>query len=298
MAKAALPRLEGRAVPDAPPDLTPACKATTQEDMESDWFVWWCRELKVAPVWHRKLWEYAYLLQALHQAGFLAPGSSGIGFGCGEEPIASYLAARGVSATVTDLAPDRAEARGWIESGQHAGALDTAFHSDLVDRESFDRLVSHRWMDMTAIPDDIGPVHDFCWSICSLEHLGSLRAGMDFVEASLKVLKPGGIAIHTTEFNFGPAPWTLARGPTVLYKRRHFRALHRRLAAAGHHPAPLDFDIGTQPLDRFVDVPPYRIREVPEVEAQVPALFSVRLKLRVEGYPVTCFGIIVRKAAR
>ena len=73
MAQAALPRLKDRGVPNAPPAVGLACKPTTQADMESDWFAHWCHALKAAPLWHRKLWEYAYVLQALHEAAAALP---------------------------------------------------------------------------------------------------------------------------------------------------------------------------------------------------------------------------------
>jgi hypothetical protein len=46
-------------------------KATTQADMESPWFAYWCSELQVRPIYHRKLWEFAFLLQALHDRDLL-----------------------------------------------------------------------------------------------------------------------------------------------------------------------------------------------------------------------------------
>ena len=57
-----------------------ACKPSTQEDMESDWVAYWLGELGVPVVFHRKLWEYAYLLQALHENGALREGARGLGF--------------------------------------------------------------------------------------------------------------------------------------------------------------------------------------------------------------------------
>ena len=42
-------------------------KPTTQADMESPWFAYWCQQLKIAPIYHRKIWEYAFVLQCLHE---------------------------------------------------------------------------------------------------------------------------------------------------------------------------------------------------------------------------------------
>ncbi len=151
-----------------------ACKPCTQTDMESDWVAYWLGQLKIPVLFHRKLWEFAYLLQALHDADLLRPGIRGLGFGCGAEPIGSYLAFRGVEALVTDLEPEAMAAQGWRDSNQHAGSRDAAFHAHLVGREAFDALVAHRFVDMNAIPEDLSGF-DFCWSICALEHLERSR---------------------------------------------------------------------------------------------------------------------------
>ena len=98
-------RLETRDVSGEPRHHGVGGKPTTQADVESPWFAYWCRELKIAPVYHRKLWEYAFLLQALYEHDKLREGALGLGFGCGEEPIPSYLAASGIAVTVTDLDP-------------------------------------------------------------------------------------------------------------------------------------------------------------------------------------------------
>ena len=41
-------------------------KPSTQADLESDWAAYWFKELKIGLIYHRKLWEIAYLLQALY----------------------------------------------------------------------------------------------------------------------------------------------------------------------------------------------------------------------------------------
>jgi SAM-dependent methyltransferase len=269
-------------------------KASTQADMESDWVAHWLAELGVPLIFHRKLWELSYLLQALHENGMIAPGRRGLVFGAGEEPIPSYLAARGVAVTVTDLAPEAAAASGWAATAQHAASLDQAFREHLVNRATFDRLVDFRVADMNAIPPALSG-YDFCWSICALEHLGSIANGLAFVENSLETLKPGGLAVHTTEFNIAPGGPTIDNWPTVLFKREHFTALAERLRAAGHTVAPLDFDIGSQPMDRFIDLPPW-LHDMPAEWRQwhgVPA----HLKIGFDGFVSTCFGLVIRKAA-
>ena len=268
-------------------------KPSVQADLEADWAAHWCAQLHCPVVFHRKIWEFCFVLQALHEAGLITPGSRGLGFGCGQEPIPSYLAAHGVAVTVTDQAPEAAEASGWTATGQYTAGLDLAFQPHLVDRATFDRLVSFQVADMNAIDDTLVD-YDFCWSICALEHLGSLDAGARFVENSLKTLRPGGISVHTTEFNIRADGPTIDHWPTVLFQRSHFEALAERLRAQGHEVAPLDFETGDKPMDRFIDLPPWG-HDLPADFAQRHGR-SDHLKVSVDGFPATCFGLLVRKA--
>jgi SAM-dependent methyltransferase len=273
-------------------------KATTQEDMESAWFAYWCKQLKIAPIYHRKIWEYAFVLQCLHDHGLLHEGISAMGFGCGEEPMASYFASVGIDVLVTDLDPAQVAGKGWAETQQHAKTREIAFRSDLVSREIFDARVKHQFVDMNAIPQVPKPF-DVCWSICAMEHLGSIDAGLSFVENSLKVLKPGGLAIHTTEYNYLSDDHTRDNGETVLFLRKHFQTIADRLRASGHELLGPDFSTGQGVLDDFIDVPPYGYEtegwlingQTPHMKSQFPA----HLKLSVAGFASTCFGLVVRK---
>jgi len=267
-------------------------KLSTQTDMESDWVAHWCSQLHIPVIMHRKLWELSYVLQAIFENGHMRDGARGLGFGCGEEPLPSYLAARGVAVTVTDLGADEAYEKGWATTGQHTASLDKAYHPALVDRATFDRLVGIETVDMTAIPDHLRD-YDFCWSVCALEHLGSIAKGMAFIENSLETLRPGGIAVHTTEFNIASDGPTIDNWPTVLFQGQHFVALADRLRAQGHDVAELNFDVGDKPLDRFIDVPPFD----PAAEFGNWHRRSAHLKLAIDGFPCTCVGIVVRKAA-
>ena len=269
-------------------------RASLQEDLESDWAAHWCGQLQTPLVFHRKLWELAYVLQAIHEHGHMREGARGLGFGCGVEPLPSYLASLGVSVTMTDLAPAEAQAAGWSATNQHAENVAMAFHDHLVPRERFDDKVELRYVDMNAIPANLSD-YDFCWSICALEHLGSIDLGLAFVENALATLKPGGLSVHTTEFNINAQGPTIDNWPTVLFQRRHMETLASRLRERGHDVAPLDFSLGDRPLDRFIDLPPYHHDLSPELAEWIGA--PQHLKVSVDGFASTCFGIIVRRGA-
>ena len=271
-----------------------ASKLSTQADISADWVGHWCRELKIGRVFHRKVWELAFVLQAIHRHGSMRPGARGLGFGCGREPIPSYLAAHGVTVTVTDQAPEAMREQGWSSTGQHTATLEDSFHPHLVSREGFDAHVGLRYVDMNAIDGDLGD-YDFCWSICALEHLGSIDLGLAFIENALRTLRPGGLAVHTTEFNIVNGGPTIDNWPTVLFQRRHFEALAERLRAKGHDVAPFDFDPGHMPLDKFIDIPPYQVEWDDEITQAWEGDGTPHLKVDVDGFACTCFGLVIRR---
>lgn len=298
LARELAPRLRAVSADGEPRVRNLGWRASTQRDVESPWFAHWCAELQIAPMYHRKLWEYAYVLQHLHDAGLLREGVSGLGFGCGEEPMASYLACRGARVTVTDLDPERAKGLGWMETGQHTSAPDQAFRPELVSREVFERLVTLEYVDMNDIPARLDGRFDFCWSICAFEHLGSIDRGLRFVERSMDTLRDGGLAIHTSELSYFDGSPDVESGSTVLFRRRDYEELASRLGQAGHEVATIDFDVGADPLDQFIDVPPYSWGSVAAQRLGRVGEDVAHLKLSVSGSPSTCFGIAVRKRRR
>jgi len=268
------------AVDDEEPSLAhPVSQLCTQRQFEEPEFAEWCGQMRRAPTSHRKLWEFAYILQVLRQHGMLQAGRKGLGFGTGKEPLSAVMARHGVSVLATDLDPARAEARDWSGTDQHAKALSDMNPGGICDPERFSELVSLEFADMNAIPPRYQGF-DFCWSACAFEHLGSINAGLDFVENSLRCLRPGGIAVHTTEYNCSSARRTVGHGPTVLFRMQDILRLGERLRARGHEVR-FNFHQGTGEMDRYVDVPPYTS--------------DVHLKLRLMRYVTTSIGLAVRK---
>jgi 2-polyprenyl-3-methyl-5-hydroxy-6-metoxy-1,4-benzoquinol methylase len=195
---------------------------------------------------HRKTWEWCFILQALEERGFLQPGKKGLGFACGNEPLPEIMREYGCEILATD-GPDPGD---WAATGQHNASLPV--------------------LDMKEIPSEHDGQFDFVWSTCAMEHLGSLGAGIDFVWNSVKCLKPGGVAIHTTEANVSSEEDTISSGGVVLYRRKDF----------GYLPDGIDWSLGSDPMDLFVDTPPWN---------------DEHLKIKVGPYVSTCAAIILEK---
>jgi SAM-dependent methyltransferase len=229
----------------------------TAADFRHAEFDRWRRILDEKPRMHRKIWEHVFIAAHFEAAGLLAQGRRGLGFGVGTESLPVAFAARGASVVATDMAPESATAAGWASTNQHSSSLADLNKKGLCPPEEFARRVSHQICDMNNVDPELRDF-DFCWSACSLEHLGSIRAGLDFIRASVETLRPGGVAIHTTEYNVSSNDLTIDDNPTlVLYRRKDIEELVRGLRADGHHVADVCFDVLSEPIDLFVDVPPY-----------------------------------------
>jgi SAM-dependent methyltransferase len=217
--------------------------------------------------------------------GMLARGRCGLGFGCGEEPLPSLFAKYGVNVLATDLDPSREESEVWRVTGQHSTSVETYRRRDICPDEQLLANINFQPVDMKDLPHDFDGQFDFCWSACACEHLGSVASGLEFVENSLRTLKPGGIAVHTTEFTLedGEAPddW-----PTVLYQKRHLVELAARLRSKGFQVVDFDFDPGEGIMDRLVDVPPWK--------HDLLSSAAAHLKLSVDGFTCTSAGVIIR----
>jgi hypothetical protein len=257
--------------------------------MSSDLLRWaeqirpaWDRSHTGGPVYaDRKIWEWVYIIQALAERDMLSPGTKGLGFGVGTDPLAAFFACHGCQIVATDLGRSDSGAEHWAGSGQHASGSLAALNADgLCEVNQFDALVRYRDVDMRRIPADLRGF-DFTWSACALEHLGSLMTGEAFLLRQMACLKPGGIAVHTTEFNVSSNSKTIGTGPTVLYRRRDIEAVASRLRELGHQ-IEIDFSTGTAPADLHVDHPPWG---------------APHLKIQLEEFVVTSMAMVIRKGS-
>jgi 2-polyprenyl-3-methyl-5-hydroxy-6-metoxy-1,4-benzoquinol methylase len=250
----------------------PVSQLCTQSQFEEPAYQRWQQG---PPPYHRKRWELAYIAQSLDMHGLLAPGKRGLGFGVGREPLPALFASHNVEVVATD-----APAGGvWAASGQYAASLSDIHWIGMCTWDLLQQQTTFRAVDMRAIPPDLRGF-DFVWSAGSLEHLGGLQAGIDFIWHSLDCLKPGGLAVHTTEYNLSSNEGTITTGDVVVYRERDIRELAEALQAAGHR-IELTLERGAGEHDRYVDKPPY--------------WQSPHLCLELGGYAITSIGLIIQK---
>ncbi len=220
-------------------------------------FTFWCRQIGCPPRFHRKLWEFVYILQTLQEHGCLRADARGLGIAPAEAPLSDYFAGLGTQITLSSLD---------MPSGNGAGRGAT----------------DHPALSKNALSDDLRGF-DFCWSTCTMAHLGSIEAGKELLTASLETLRPGGLSVHITEYNVKSNAKTMDNRGTVIFRKRDLQDIASEFRLAGHEVAPLNFYGGSHVLDHYVDMPPYRD--------------DPHLKLLLLDYTVTSFGIAIRKAA-
>ena len=102
---------------------------------------------------------------------------------------------------------------------------------------------------MNHIHEDVQD-YDFTWPACAFEHLGSIEKEFEFVKNSLKCLTPGGLAVHTTEFNVSSDDDTVGNQATVLLRKRDFEKLAAELQKEGHEIA-FNFNTGNSSCDKY-----------------------------------------------
>lgn len=268
---------------EAPSFEVPDSQLVTEAQFYSPRFEEWRQAFRMRPGLNRKLWEYLYIANALDHYAGLGEGVRVLGFGVGHERIPAVLAARGCQVTATDYASAGEWAARSLEDVMRPndGATDPHLaHLDICEPELFRQRVQYRNLDMNQIPEDLRG-YDCLWSCGSLEHIGGLQNGLDFVERSLDCLKPGGIAVHTTEFNLSSNEATYDTPTMSFYRRRDIEGLAAKLLSQGHCLV-LNLTRSNSPIDNHVDKPPFD--------------YELTMNALVCGYLITSIGLIIQKA--
>ena len=182
----------------------------------------------------------------------LGENKCGIGFGVGHEPLPAIFAARQCRILATEKA-DNSDGR-WLL--QWPDSREALVYPEICRDHLFSSNVEFQHVDMNQISDGISG-YDFAWSCSSLEHLGSLQHSVTFLLRQMNCLKPGGWAVHTTEFNLFSDQNTITYGNTVLFRKKDIAELETELKLHGHHLESVDFMLGDQMEDWFVAHEPY-----------------------------------------
>ncbi|ADL02597.1 Methyltransferase type 11 [Brevundimonas subvibrioides ATCC 15264] len=228
---------------------------------------------------HRKYWEWSFIYRVIEDAGLFGTGARGLVFAVGTEPLPAMFVAQGCDILASDGPQDAKDM--WASAGEHSDTVEALFKPGICSLEDMRLHVETRTIDMLDLPDDTG-VFDFLWSSCSIEHLGGIQAAGDFVKNAMRMLKPGGLAVHTTEFNLSSNTDTIDGWPTCIFRKTDLEALTRELVDMGHTVRDWNFWPGANgERDAHIDFPPHA---------------PPHLKIGLYQFTATSIGIIIQNA--
>ena len=123
---------------------------------------------------------------------------------------------------------------------------------------------------------------DFTWSSCSIEHVGSIELGQAAVMNSLKLLKPGGVAYHTVEFNLWSLHDTKRTVSESIWRKQDVEKLIADVKKAGYIVPKVSWGAGHGKFDRKPNTcPRYSSHN--------------HVKLQCSRHPKTSFAMIIQK---
>ena len=240
-------------------------------------------ESELSP-YNRKTWEWAYIAEAVAQAGLLKPGRTALGFGVGNEPLPALFVSKGLDVLATDQGAESGDH--WASTGELMAGLSGLSRTHLITDEELAAHVEIRKVDMNTVPDDLG-TFDVIWSSCAIEHLGSPERGLDFVLDSCRLLAPGGIAVHTTELELTRRDTTADYGNCAVYRLPDLQEFAKRLSEVNctssfNFTVPMD-----TPEDRWISLI--------AVEGDSAPPDIAHLKLAIGDSVSTSFGLLIRR---
>jgi SAM-dependent methyltransferase len=166
------------------------CKVADIEDWQQDGFQTTASLLQLKRK-VRKTWEFIQVYNGLQHLGLLNGQAEAIGLGVGHEPL--IYAFTNVCQSV--IATDLYESDTWATASM---ATQQVYQQNPFEYQRDRLTVRHMDMTQIAYPD----AHfDFVWSCCSIEHVNNFRELHQVFSEIHRVLKPGGMAALTTEFN-------------------------------------------------------------------------------------------------
>lgn len=187
---------------------------------EENFFIW-MSFLKERPRLHSKLFQFYAIMEAANS--LLMEGNEkgvlpkAIGFGVGTEPIPAALGKIGFKVTATDFL-DGDIASTWQDSNQLIHSVKDLNSRGILTENEFEAVINFLNLDMNKIPIEFQNKYDFVWSSCALGHIGGYQQGLDFIFKSSFLLKPGGIALHTTELDLSDNPSRYESSTLNFYK--------------------------------------------------------------------------------
>lgn len=262
-----------------------------------------CNNIKYEPIIHRKIWEYFIIAEKIkNYYKNKLKNKKGLGFAVGNEPLVPYFISKKTYITGTDICEKHKNYHIWKSTNQNIDIgfdkfTDPKSNKYFLDKNQFDKFFKKEYVDMNKLPKNIGNNDfDFLWSSCALEHLGSIEKSFKFIISSLKYLKKGGIAVHTTEYNYDSDQNTLISEDCILFLRNHFKILGKKLKKYGHKLLTMNFFRENSEINDYVDVYPYyTVKDCKLCKKIADDNERTHINLNISGYNSTSIYFVIIK---
>merc|ERR1711865_389393 len=235
---------------------------------------------------HRKLWELAYVVHVVTTMGLCTSGKRGFVTAVGKEFLPQLFVTLGCDIVASDL-PDGQVASGWDAGGMHASNMKELYTPGYkgVTWEQFNEHVHFQPENINSLSREIQQQRfDFVWSTCSVEHVGSIEKGIAAVLNSVKLLKPGGVAIHTVEFNLWSEEQTTRTENESIWRKKDMERLIAAAQTAGYIVPTVSWGAGHGKFDR-----------VPNGQDKCAYVDHNHIKLGCFGEIKTSFAMVIQK---
>jgi SAM-dependent methyltransferase len=219
---------------------------------------------------NRKAWEFIQVYNGLNHLGLLHGEAKALGLGVGHECLIYAFSNLCQRVVATDLY----NSENWSTASM---STDEVYHKNPFPYPA-DRLVVQH-MDMTQIefPD---ASFDFIWSCCAIEHVNTFEDLHRVYQEIHRVLKPGGIAALTTEYN--TTDWH-SYEPNMLFTDRYW--IEHWLT--GNHPLIQGFEL--------LDLPDLSLTAVPENEPQYRRYPEASIQVYTKDVILNSISFFLRK---
>jgi hypothetical protein len=265
-------------VPMLPTRSWESQNAVTTQFLEDNFFRWMVF-LKENPRFHTKQWQYYAILECALEVSNSRTGNRAMGFGVGTEPLPAALAKIGFDVHATDYF-DGDNALQWAQTGQMSSDILKLNDRRIIEDDEFLDRVRLSNLDMNEIPVLYNGTLDFVWSTCALGHIGGYENGLKFIRRSLDLLKPGGIAVHTTELDQSQEVTRFDHPGLSFYKLDDLNALIFEAQESGYLAQPVFIHPIAHFAEKYVAKEPWGKKPHIRIEIFNRELNSVALVFR------------------
>jgi len=244
---------------------------------------------------HRKQWEFYVIYENIKKHVKSFDGKKGLGFAVGSEVIVPLFVKLGANVTASDLDPNDPSSVAWANTNQHMSNGFNKYFDGYIKKMLFENKCEFKYINMNNIPLDLNG-YDFIWSSCALEHLGSIKLGLEFIEKSLACLKPGGVAVHTTEFNYLSNDDTLETPGCVCFRKKDIEQIVTKLSHKGYSVEIINYDRHKNIVNDHVDEFPYNgSQHAIFFEIQNYDVMKSHINIKLDKYVSTSIYLVIKK---